>query len=344
MKQIDYEFRSDFNERYSLVSRRILRMLSEDSRSSISGISRSLGLSRQSVVERVQKMEKELGIGYTLELNEDALGFLDPHLILVRFSSRPDYKYIKEIFSGSYVPQLVASLRGGREMIIYANAVSRQEYVHWDKSMQILLADYGVSWQASEVAHRQLGFFPLRNELLERLNLPIKYKEMIKILNTNSRASFQELSRQLGMHFNTVAYNFKKLEGMNYIRRFTTVMKPPENVWFMSTFGKYVISRSFEEDAAMSRKAFQADDENSLVSRYILVSQLVGSFDFFSIGAFDNLDQAYRNGVRYYKKCMANEKPKVTYGAIEEVLVGNLPIRSLDTRKVYNTIKWTPTR
>jgi hypothetical protein len=44
-------------------------------------------------------------------------------------------------------------------MAVYANALSSREYAHWDKSMQILLSDYGVEWKASEVVHRQLGYF-----------------------------------------------------------------------------------------------------------------------------------------------------------------------------------------
>lgn len=342
MAQIEYEFPSEFNEKYSLVSRKIVRMLSEDSRTSISDMAKNIKMSRQSIVERLGRLNEELGLHYTLELNEDALGLSDPHLILVTFTKKPDYDYIKKIFEKSHIPQLVAIFKNGYDMLIYANATSRQEYVHWDKSMQILLSEYGVLWRASEVAHRQLGFFPLRNELIEKLKLAPKYKEMIKLLNSNSRASFQELSKKLGMHFNTVAYNFKKLEGMGYIKRFTIMMGQQEKVCFMSNFGKYIISRSFEEDAARERKALMSDDENSMVSRYILCCQLVGSYDFFSIGVFDNLKIALKHDIAYYKKAMANEKPRMEFGEIERVLVGSLPIRSLDAKKVFDTIKWTP--
>ena len=34
------------------------------------------------------------------------------------------------------------------------------------------LEKYGVSWHSSQVVHRQLGFFPLRNALVDRLNIP----------------------------------------------------------------------------------------------------------------------------------------------------------------------------
>jgi DNA-binding Lrp family transcriptional regulator len=225
-------------------------------------------------------------------------------------------------------------------MLIYANTSSRREYVHWDKSTQIRLAGYNIAWYPSEVAHRQLGFFPLRNETIERMEIQPKYKEMLKLLNMNSRASFQELSKKLGMHFNTLAYNFRKLQGKDWIKRFTISMKPIPDTTIMSFFGKYVLSNSFEKDAAKERLALQSDDEQPLVSRYPFCCQLIGSQDFFALGVFDNQEIAYKNGLLYYKKSMAGQKVKVVYGTISEVLVGSMPLRSIDNKKNYNVIKW----
>lgn len=342
MVNIEYEFGSEFNKSYSLVSRKILRSLSENSRITVSDLSKNVGVSRKTITDKLAKLEKDLSIRYTLELNEDAVGLVNPHVILVKFSSKPDYDYLKSLFEKSHIPQVVASIKGNYDLLVYANATSRQEYIHWDKSTQTLLSRYGVLWYTSEVGHRQLGFFPLRNELIERLSIPQKYKDIVKLLNINSRSSFNELSKQLGMHFNTMAYNFKKLLDMKYIKRFTILMKPVENVVLMTHFGKYVISRNFEEDAAKSRLAFSCDDPFSMISRYMIVSQLVGSFDLFALGAFDNADIAYRNDILFYKKAMAREKVKIMYGTVDKILVGNLPIRTLDGKKEYNTIRWIP--
>ncbi len=340
--RIDYEFKSAFNEQYSLIARKILRMLSENSRATTSEMSKQLNISRQAIAKRLKKLESDLGISYTLELNEDKLGLSNPHIIFVKFGAKPDYEKIKELFLKSTVPQVVAKVSGKYDMFIYANATSRDDYVHWDKSTQILLSEYKTLWQPSELAHRQLGFFPLRNELIEGLDIPQKHKEMIKILNANSRASVQNISDSLGMHFNTAEYNFKKLLKMNYINRFTLTMKPRKDLTFMSIFGKYIISEDFESDAAIERKALMYDDEYSMVSRYLMSAQLVGSFDWFSIGVFDNWKTAYESDVLYYKESMKRQGVRAEYGTIEEVLLGKLPIRSWDTKKHYNVLRWTP--
>ena len=62
MKEIDVEFRSDFNERYGLVTRKMLRMLSENSRISVSELSKGLGVSRLTARNRLRKLESEFGV------------------------------------------------------------------------------------------------------------------------------------------------------------------------------------------------------------------------------------------------------------------------------------------
>ncbi|MGC8587058.1 MAG: winged helix-turn-helix transcriptional regulator [Candidatus Micrarchaeia archaeon] len=337
---MDYEFESDFNKKYSLLSRKIFRILSENSRASISEISKDTGASRHTVVVRLRKLEEEFRIFYTVELNEDALGLSNPHVIMIKFEKKPDYAEIASLFSKSYIPQLVATVKGNYDMLVYANASSRDEYVHWDKSMQIKLAKYGTLWQTSEVAHRQLGFFPVRNELIEKLSIPDKYKRLLLILNSNSRISFEELSKKLGMHFNTTAYNFKKMLKMNYIKRFTALAKEAGTLSIMTLFGKYIISESFEEDAAKERKALMSDDEFPILSRYALVSQLVGSYDYFSIGVFDSDRAAQKYDIAFYKNAMAKDKVRIMYGAIDKLLLGSLPLRSIDSKANYSLIRW----
>jgi len=340
MDETPYEFKSEFNDRYNLVTRKLVRMLSQDARISTSNLSKALGISRKTVHDRLLKVDAEFGIRYTIELNENLVKLSSPHLVVVKFDSKPDYEHVTELLKSSYIPQLAIATKGKYDLIIFAAATSSKQYAHWDKSMQILLQKYGADWHSSEVVHRQLAFFPLRNELIERLEIEPKYKEMIKLLNVNGRSSFKHISDTLGMHFNTVAYNFNKLLKMNYIKRFTITMNKPPNATLMSFFSKYRPSEGYENRSALARKAFMSDDEYSLISRYLMCAPLIGSFDFFTLGAFDNFDTAYKKDILYHKKIFVKDKIKIEYGEVERVLLGQLPIRSIDTMSEYNTIKW----
>ena len=323
-----------------LVARKIVRALSGNSRISISDLSRSMGVSRLTLRNRMKRIETELGMHYTSELDERMLGLANPHLIVVKFDSKPDLQHIEELLRRSSVPQLAVSIKGGYDLMIYAVATTTSDYVYWDKAMQILLSRYGIDWRSSEVVHRQLGFIPLRNELLDKLNMQKEAKEMLKMLNLNARVSLRQMALQLKMHFNTAAYNFNKLLKAGYVRRFTVTMNKPNDVTLMSFIDKYKPREGHENIGELSRRAYKSDDEYSIISRYILCAQMIGSYDFFALGVFDNQRTAYRNCVLYHKNLYKREGINQLYGTVDRVLLGRLPIRSIDTKKEYNTIVW----
>lgn len=339
----DYRFKSEFNEKWSVPTRRITRMLSENARISVSELAKELNLSRRTARERMLKAESEFGIKYTLELNEEALGLTNPRVILIKFTKEPDYDEVGKILAQSHIPQIAVKAKGKYDVLIYANAENTREYVFWDKTTQVQLAKYGVLWQPSDVAFLHLGFCPIRNALIEKLDLPEKYKKMLLLMNENSRISFHEMSQKLGMHFNTVAYNFNKLMKMGYIRRFTIVMRKPPDVSMTSMFGKYTISEGFEEDSMrMRREVSWVDDDVPLISRYLFSAQLVGSYDFFMVGVHDNEKVGYERQVKYYKKDFKRHRVRVIYGTIQKVILGDFPIRNLNVRKEFNMIRWVP--
>lgn len=337
----DVQSRSAFNDKYSITARKVLRAVSEDSRTKITDIAKYLKVSRRTAALKLASMEKELKLRYVLEFDEEKLGLNRPHLILAKFNSKPDYNKIKEILSRSYIPQLAASVSGTYDLLIYANALSGTEYAHWDKSTQTLLAPYKVEWYSSEVAHRQLGFFPMRNELLEKTKIKEKYKRILSILNSNSRISFHDLSKALKMNVNTAVYNFNKIIKLGYIKSFTITMDVPKDITLMTFFSKYTPSEGYENAASIARSAFTSDDDAPLISRYLITAALIGSYDFFTLGAFDDADTAYRNDVLHHKNVFKRYNVHLLYGTVKEVLLGSLPIRSIDTKKDYNTLVWS---
>lgn len=338
----DYEnFNSEFNEKYSLPTRVILRTLSENSRTPVTEIAKLIKTARRTAKVKLNRIEKELKIRYTLELDEEVLEIRNPHFIVVRFLKKPNYAKVASILHKSYIPQLAVRAKGRDELFIYANSPSDTEYTHWDKTMQILLSKYRIIWESSEVAHKQLGFFPLRGVLLDELDMPTKYKMLLKILNFNSRMSFYSISKSTGMHFNTVEYNFKKLLSLGYIKKFTLVCRPPENVSVVSMFCKFALSENFEADAVKVRKIFKTDEELSVFSRYPLIAQLIGNYDFLGFGVFDDRKAGKKKFSDMYRTLLKRHIAKLKYNELGDVLLGELPIRSVDSGKEYSTIKWT---
>jgi DNA-binding Lrp family transcriptional regulator len=234
-------------------------------------------------------------------------------------------------------------VNGTYDLFVYANAEDQNEYVYWDKTTQVLLSEYKALWQPSDWAFRHLGFFPIRNALIERLKIPKIYKDILLLLNEDSRMSFAKMAERLGMKPNTLAYNFKKLLKSGYIKRFTMVMRTPQSVSMMSMFGKYVIAKGFEEDSMrMRREITFLDDKIPLISRCLFSAQLIGSYDFFFVGVYDSYDIGYNRLIKYYRERYKRHKVKVMYGTVGETLLGHFPTRSLDVRGEFNMIRWVP--
>ena len=337
----EYEVESKFNKRYGLVSRRLMGLLSEDARTSIAEASKALNVSRPTVKAKLQHLENELDLKYTLELNEAALGLNSPHIIAVKFGKTPNYNKVKAILERSYIPQVVFSTKGDYDMVIYANARSGGEYAQWDKAMRILLGEYKATWQPSEIIHKQLCFFPLRNEIINKTIADPKLKLLLTTLNANSRLSFQQLSKITNMHFNTVKYNYDKLISSGYVIRPTITMSLPKDICFVSWFSNYSPTTGYESASAKGREAVFSDDENPIINRYLITASLIGTYDLFSIDVFDDKAAAYKYDLDYHKSLFVKHGIRMTVGEVKEVLLGRLPIRSVNTKKEFKKIAWT---
>lgn len=339
----DYEFESSFNNKYSALTKRIIRLLSEDSRMSITALANGLGVSRKSVETRLKAAEKELGIKYTVEFDEAKIDLDYPHIILVKFKHKPNIEELRKMLESSYIPQLAIMVKGTYDMLIYANAEDQSQYVYWDKTTQVALAKYGALWEASDLAFRHIGFFPVRSALVEKLKIPQDHKKILLLLNENSRMSFNEMAKRLGMKPNTLAYQFKKMQAAGYVKRFTLVMKRPKGTSMVSVFGKYIIAEGLESDAMVMRKEVTfTDDKIPVISRCLFSAQLIGSYDYFFIGLYDTPEIGEKRLVQYYKRQFRRHIVKTTQGAMMDVLVGDFPIRNIDVKKEFNMIRWLP--
>jgi DNA-binding Lrp family transcriptional regulator len=161
----------------SVLSRKILRELCTNSREPISEISGKFGISRYSTAERIQDLENALSLRYTLELNCDALGFSSIHIVAVKFSKKPEFDKLKLMLSKSRVVQLAVTTKGDFDLLIFAVAKGKVEYVQWETALQLALSKYGVAGNSYEVYMTRMGFLPLNNETIMASSIKDIYKK-----------------------------------------------------------------------------------------------------------------------------------------------------------------------
>ncbi len=337
MYKNNYELESEFNRRYSPTTSSILQILSNNSRATISEIAQALGISRNSAARRLKAIEKEFGISYTIELSQSRIGLQSPHIIQVKFDREADYEKIAEVLGNSYIPQITFRTYGLYDMVIYANATSKMRYAKWDREIRVALASkYGMHWRSSEVIIRRLGFFPFSNGLIDASRIQEKEKEILKILNSNSRMQMADIADNLGINYKTAIYRINELVKKKYIKRFTICMDPPKDSCLIGVFGRYLPPKDMAMASITTRRLFTNDDQSAIASRWQLKASLIGSYDTFAIGLFDNFYAAYSYGVKGFRSSLKSSGPiSLSHARIGEVICGRLPIRNMDIKKEY---------
>ncbi len=103
------------------IDLRLLRLLSEDARSSQRGLARELGMSPPAVAERIARLERQgVIVGYSARLNWGALGF--PTTVLITITVNQGYRQgliMQELMS---IPEVddVLLVTGDVDMIVRA--------------------------------------------------------------------------------------------------------------------------------------------------------------------------------------------------------------------------------
>lgn len=339
-----YENENEFNTRYSPLTNRIIRILSEDSRKSVTDIAKALSIHRKEAERRLRAVENEFRLKYTLDLNQSRIGLNSPHIIGIKLGKRISIKTVMDELNRYYIPQLVCATRGKYDLLVYANAYSKSEYVSWDRAMRRILArEDELRWDTSEVTFRRFGFFPLTSRTIEHSKLSRRQKDMLKILNDNSRIPLIKMAKMLNMNYKTLVYSFNELLKAGYITRFTTIIPMRKEVTVIGVLIKYL---SMREDANLninSSRLFTSDSDNPLINRYLIKTSLLGAYDSFFMGAFDSMRKAMRYGVGAYKEVMRGiASDRIVVLNIREVLLGNLPIRSMDMKREYREHRSNP--
>ncbi|HUY70368.1 MAG TPA: Lrp/AsnC family transcriptional regulator [Candidatus Baltobacteraceae bacterium] len=334
---MESEFTSEFNTKYSLLTRKMVRLLSYDSRITVSELAEQLHMSRGTATSKLSAIEKRLGMSYTLEFDPVKLGLVNPHVILVRFRRTPDYLDVARVLSQSYVTQFAARTKGSYDLLVYANAYSLPEYLTWDMRMRAqLMKRYKMEWESSTVSFNRMGYFPVKDDAIDRLDIAPKYRKMLKLLNLNSRMPINQIGRILKINYKTAIYAFNTLLKLGYIKRFTVNLAVRDNISLMARFNRFVPTLDYQGVEDVVKDMFTSDDKFPLVNRTLLATNTVGSYDSFDLGAYDNFKAGYAHGVELYNKRLEKyDITKTEYGEVKDILIGKLPIRSIDAAKEF---------
>jgi DNA-binding Lrp family transcriptional regulator len=331
---------------YSYIKRALLRELSENSRASVTNLSKKLKCSRNTIVSNMKKLEREFDLYYTLDLDKGILGFVQNHVWSVKFGTRPDLDTMKALFADDDFVQFVATTDGDFDLLIRTVSDSSDEYVKWSLKTINKFLPYRPVIKPSFEALTHTGFVPILNTTLKKLDLTrlginAMDKKIIMLLNNNSRLSYMEMAKKLEVDVSTIGYRVKKLLKSELIRRFTITMKKQPTHYNVTFFVNYQLAPGvFKRYEDAHNYYVNSDGKLPLVNKFSYLAFTSGSYLLFGIGCFDSEEKAIKETVIAHKEIYKEDNPEVYYARINEVIKGYLPIRNIDIANGYRTMDW----
>lgn len=332
-------------EFYTKEERLILQALSANSRLSVTELAKKAMCSRVTVTKILNRIEHRLDIKYTLEIDESKLGGSERHMIAIKFLNKPTEEFLKDFFSKDEYAQNVYVTAGAFDLFIYARAADPVKYIKWETYIASELSEYRPVLKPSEFVVAHFGYWPLQDSFVDEINestkLGKKDKEMLILLNGNSRLSIQKIAKTIGVKKGTVRYRLLRLRRGGIIKRFTiAVQKPPQKFQIMH-FSNYRFNRNINARMLELRKSYLTADEVELpiLGTWQIVAPISGSFRSFGASLFYKEEDVI-DSINMHRRIFQKDNIDIIYAKITKVIKGSLPFRNLEIKANYLPIEW----
>lgn len=326
----------------SSLTRAVLRELCMNSRVTITELSEKLGASRPIISRRIESLERELGLHYTLDLDYKALGLGEMVVYYISFKKKPPDSVVEDFLKNSPMVQLAVRTKGDFDLVMFVLASIDEKFAIWDLNVGLALSDYGASVNKSDIDIWNHGVIPMVRETIEGMGEEPIYRKLLLALNDNSRAPIREIAKQLKMNEEIVRYYLNKLVKTDKIRRFTTVMTKPENHVGMIFFIKYTYTKGAVNRIYEKRKIyFRKERELPIYNEYQMVLSLSGSGDELEFAIADSLDHVMDTD-RMLRRVFRADSPEIKKATVIKTLKGVLAIRNVNMKDVYRKTEWAP--
>lgn len=311
-----------------LKDRVILEELTENSRVPVSKIAKKLKCSPKTVKARLDILEKEHLIKYTLLFDEEELN-LEFHLILVKLKENFSEAEISDAIKLSKIPQFCAVTKGSFDLVIYTCSKSRNEFDMWSVDFRRKMNKYIINWLPISIITRRFGFFPLRDEVISELDMPSQKKEIIRILNKNSRTPIKDIAGKLKLSSPTVKYHIDRILKSKIIKKGTITFE--SNPVHLLILQKLNFPDNFEELNYKGRQ-FWIENLNSISC----IFRLGGNYDLCVMYSAKSIDHAYSLEKENYSAWKSISGEFIS-AIVLKVLIGEISFNPYRKKEEYST-------
>jgi len=314
----------------------LLKALYNNSRLSLRDLAKQHGVSHHVVSSLLKRLEKDYGIVYTLELDENKLGFANGRIVTIKFKNKPDIEIIKEkLLNDPFVQDLYLA-DGDFDLIMYVSGITEEEFKVWQWHFREYFNKYMPLLRTSTLTTKYVGFMPLRNKaIMNSPNLSEFEKRVLAIFNENSREKISEIAKKVKVKdLDKVIYVIKKLKERGVIKRFTAITtKPGKGI--VQAFGAITNPSDSHRNYVINfYNEVVNEEKHQLASDYILITDTLGYFDGFNIASFSRGEDAEKRGAEMYRRAFGDEVLILEKAIITDTLAGYLPLH-IDSFEIW---------
>lgn len=327
----------------------MLKELSLNSRTSQARLAQIARCSPMKANRLLGRLIDRLGIRFTVEFDMSKLGLEERHVVLIKFGKKPSEAFLSKFFENDPYAHDVYMAKGDFDLFIFAAADTPNNYIRWETELAANLSEYLPELRPSSYVQTHLGYMPLNgsfaNFTKERTGIDSKDRRILQALNTNSRSSYRDMSKQLGINEDTIRYRVFRLLRRGVIRRFT-IAAQIKGGCLTAFFARYRFDTRTLSDIfpAIRRHDMSEIEEMPAINSTPMVTILSGSYRWFALTFGKTREEALNFGVRWYSKLLKDNNPHIAYAVILKPVKGLLPLRNLDAKRYYSyawNVAWT---
>jgi DNA-binding Lrp family transcriptional regulator len=304
----------------------LLQALYKDSRTPLKPFGEKHKLSYHRVATALAELEKSYNLAYTLEIDYRKLGFSEGTIVSAKFENMPDVELLKERLKKDIFVQNGYLANGDFNLLLVLVGLSPLEVGAWQFKFRMDFAEYKPKVTLSTAYAPFIGFFPIRNEIIEKCEVlnPVE-RRVLALLNSNSRIRIEELIKSAKTTRMKALYIIKKLKALGIIKRFGALTQNPDKRILAAYLTTFTPVSAHAKLRSKFREEVLKEDFHEGISDYAIGMDTIGAYDALYICAFENGTVQTRRSPDILKNLWAVENPKIETAALTDILIGKWP-------------------
>ncbi len=293
------------------IDKAIINTLWKNSRTRDNEIAKRLNITPRTIAKHIKQLGNN-GLEHTIAIDFQTLGLIDTICIKIKLDKKQhiDYRHLKDYIQSIAGIYFAAFSKGDFDIMLLVATRRMDDYEKLIDNLRI-----NIPYEKT-VSHFLLknytGFIPPSRELFDTASIEYKDKFILKHLQHNSRITFSEMAKELGISVPALISRFEKLKNIVGCR---SAIMTSDNINVFAEF----ISCKYKSNEELGKiiDFLQAHGNN--------VHGISGEFDLLSLRVF-------RSSREYYSFLDDMDRSIGTYITSKEdaeltIIKGRLPIQ-----------------